>query len=123
MSETALVIGNAFTGLISDRTEAFTISDLYTYIIMHDINQKGIFRILVFFIFADDLQSYILDRIQISYNDKSVIDLFTLHYTKYQGGVELSHAIRFDELLMYCKVKINSVSVHNDRKALCFWKG
>mgnify|MGYP000881254159 CR=1 FL=1 len=112
-----------FTDLIVNRVESFTISDLYTYMIMHNLKKEDISRVLIFLIYADEFQTYVLDRIQISYVDRTIIDLFTSYYNKYQGGVELSHPIKFDDLLMYCKIKITGMSVHNNRKALCFWQG
>lgn len=122
-ASSALVVGHSYKELIQGRVDPFTITDLYAFMLTHRLSQEGIQRILIFLIYAKELETFVLDRIQIAYYDKSVIDLTTSYYDEYQGGVEMAHEIKFEDLPMYCRIRINSVNIRNQREALGFWKG
>lgn len=117
----ATSVATQYLPFLKGQTNRFSLSDMYTYMMQHQIDNRKIYKILCFQIYADELQTYVLDRLQISYEDRTVLDLYTPYYKKYQGGIELSTVLRFEELLMYCNVYFTSFAIYHDRKMIQFW--
>lgn len=89
----------------------FAINDLYVYMMMNRKTREDIHRITTHYVFAADLQTYVLSRIHILYRDRSEIDLMTSYHQRYRGEQELCHQIKFEELTMYYKLPVASMNV------------